>query len=304
MITKINNKIKFFLNSLEDNFTSRLLRALYATIIEANNGYLTLHAKGLVYTTLVSLVPILAISFALLQYFGVHNQVEPFLQNTLEPLGEKGLEISRYIINFIDNINVGLLGVAGTIILLYTAISTITQIEETLNHIWHVKRNRPWLRRIIYYLATIIFSPALVFTALLLTASLTNISIVQYLINMEPFGTLYLTIATLIPYIMTILAFSLVYKFLPNTNVSLSSAFLAGLSAALVWKFVGYGFAAFLRNSSNYDVIYSGFAALIIFLLWLYISWLIFLLGGHFAHAYQNAQLIKQEKFEHTDNEK
>jgi len=295
LLSKINHKIIHLLYSLnEHSKTVRLMRALYCTILEVNSGYLNLHAKSLVYTTLVSLVPVLAISFSLLQYFGVHNQAAPMLDNILKPLGEKGQEIGLYIINFIDNVDIGLLGTVGTIILLYTVISTIIQIEETLNHIWKTSTNRSWLRRIFYYLTVITFAPSLVFIGLFLTASLTNTDIAQSLLSIEPFGTLYLTIATITPYISAIIAFTLVYKFLPNTYVSFYSALIGGLSATLVWKGVGFGFAVFIRNSSNYDLIYSGFAALIIFLFWIYISWLIFLLGGQLSYSFQNVQVFRR----------
>jgi len=223
------------------------------------------------------------------------------LDNVLMPLGEKGQEIGNYIINFIDNVDIGLLGTAGTIVLLYTVISTIIQIEETLNHIWKTNTNRSWLRRIFYYLTVILFAPSLVFIALLLTASLTNTAVVQSLISIEPFGTLYLTIATITPYISAIIAFTLVYKFLPNTYVSFYAALLGGFSATLAWKGVGYGFAVFIKNSSNYDMIYSGFAALIIFLFWLYISWLIFLLGGQLSYSFQNVQVFRNIAVRHSD---
>ena len=96
------------------------------------------------------MVPVLAISFATLQYFDVHNQIEPFLQNLLHPLGNKGQEITTYIINFIDNVNVRLIGITGTIVLLYTVISTVAQLEETLNYIWKVDSHRHLLKRIFF----------------------------------------------------------------------------------------------------------------------------------------------------------
>ncbi len=295
MLNQINQKAITLLRQLDDSrLSTRLLRALYCTILEINDSYLTLHAKSLVYSTLVSLVPILAIGFSLLKYFGVHNQISPMLHNLLEPLGDKGDEIASYIINLIDNVDVNLLGIVGTLILLYTVINTLTQIEETLNHIWKVNKPRFWLKRVFYYLGVIMLSPALVVAGLLLTASLMNSNFVQTILELEPFGTLYLTLVSLLPYFTVIIGFTLVYLFLPNTKVKILTAFVGGLSAGLAWKLVGYLFAVFLKNSSNYDLIYSGFAALIIFLLWLYISWLIFLLGGLFAYSFQNSEVFNQ----------
>jgi membrane protein len=93
--------------------------------------------------------------------------------------------------------------------------------------------------------------------------------------------------------VSVVIAFTLIYKFLPNTFVSLKSAFAGAVLATLAWKAVGYGFAVFIRNSANYDIIYSGFAALIVFLLWLYITWLIILLGAQFNYFFQNTSTDK-----------
>ncbi len=273
MLASLNHKIVVFLKRLDsDRFSTRLLRALYCTTLEINNSYLVLHAKSLVYTTLVSLVPMLAISFSLLKYLGIHNQLAPFMQNLLHPLGQKGEEISNYIVNFIDNVDVSLLGIVGTLLLLYTVVSTIVQVEETLNHIWKVSASRAWWRRILYYLGISILSPPLIFVGILLTASLTSTTLVQTVIDIEPFGTLYLLIMSLVPYFSAILVFTLLYLFLPNTKVRLFPAIVGGTAGGVSWKLTGYFFTLFVKHSSNYDVIYSGFAALFVFLLWLYVT--------------------------------
>ena len=97
------------------------------------------------YTTLLSIVPLLALSFSVLKAFGVYNQIQPMLLRFLAPLGEKGEEVARRIVQFIENMNVGVLGVLGLALLIYTAISLMQKIEEALNHIWHIPRARPCL---------------------------------------------------------------------------------------------------------------------------------------------------------------
>lgn len=295
LLDRINHKIVTHLNQYSDSsIVIRLLRALYCTILDINDGYLNLHAKSLVYTTLMSLVPVLAISFSLLKYLNVHNQIAPMLLTLLEPLGQKGQDIGNYIINFIDNVDVSILGIVGTLVLLYTVISTIVQIEETLNHIWKIRRHRSWARRVFYYLSVIMFSPGLVIIGLLLTASLANIAFIQHILSIEVIDSLMFLVASITPYVSAIIAFTLIYKFLPNTRVELSSAFVGAVSATLAWKTVGFVFTLFVTRSSNYDLIYSGFAALFIFLLWIYISWLIFLLGGLLAYSYQHTEVFKK----------
>ena len=97
----------------------RVLRLGAAVMADVRGGDLNLRAMSLVYTTLLSLVPLLAISFSVLKGFGVHNQIEPALLNFLEPLGEKRMEITANIIGFVDNIQVGVLGTVGLLFLLF-----------------------------------------------------------------------------------------------------------------------------------------------------------------------------------------
>ena len=105
-------------------------------------GQLTLRAMSLVYTTLLSIVPLLALSFSVLKAFGVHNQTEPMLRSFLSPLGEKGEEVSHRIIEFIQNMNVGVLGSLGLALLLYTSVSLMQKIEESCNFLWHISQPR------------------------------------------------------------------------------------------------------------------------------------------------------------------
>src|SRR5450432_2300565 len=106
----------------------RLIRLVVVLIRDIWQGQLTLRAMSLVYTTLLSIVPLLALSFSVLKAFGVHNQTEPMLRRFLSPLGEKGEEVSHRIIEFIQNMNVGVLGSLGLALLLYTAVSLMQKI--------------------------------------------------------------------------------------------------------------------------------------------------------------------------------
>ena len=120
----------------------RLVRTVIVLARDLALGQLTLRAMSLVYTTLLSIVPLLALSFSVLKAFGVYNQIQPLLLNLLAPLGDKGAEIARRIAEFIENMNVGVLGAVGLALLLYTAISLMQKIEESLNYIWHIAAAR------------------------------------------------------------------------------------------------------------------------------------------------------------------
>ncbi|HFC53817.1 MAG TPA: ribonuclease BN, partial [Gammaproteobacteria bacterium] len=120
---------------------------LYVLVRDLARGQLSLRAASLSYTTLLSLVPLLAVSFSVLQAFGVYNQLEPLLLQFLEPLGPKGAEIGERIVSFVSNMRVGVLGSVGLAMLFYTVISLVNKIERSFNHIWRVKENRTFGRR-------------------------------------------------------------------------------------------------------------------------------------------------------------
>ena len=143
----------------------QMLRILTATARDIAEGILTLRAMGLVYTTLLSLVPLLAVSFSVLKGFGVHNQVEPMLLSMLEPLGEKGVELTNKIIGFVDNVNVRVLGSLSLVFLFYTVVSLMTKIEQSLNSTWRIRGGRNFIQRITEYLSVVMIGPILIFTA-------------------------------------------------------------------------------------------------------------------------------------------
>ena len=107
-----------------------LLRYVFVIVRDLHNGEMTLRAMSLVYTTLLSMVPLLAVSFSVLKAFGVHNQVEPLLLEFLAPLGPKGEDVGRNIILFVDNVNVGVLGAVGLAFLFYTVISLRIKVNS------------------------------------------------------------------------------------------------------------------------------------------------------------------------------
>ncbi len=274
------------------------LRIVYAVFRDLAAGQLTLRAMSLVYTTLLSLVPLLAVSFSVLKGFGVHNQIEPMLLNLLTPLGDKGIEISQTIIGFVENMRVGVLGTVGLALLLYAVISLIQKIERSFNFIWRVDKARPFAQRFSDYLSVILIGPVLVFSALGATASVMNTSLVQSLVAIQPFGYLVSFGVKMVPYVLVIAAFAFVYSFIPNTRVRLSSALIGAVVAGVLWQSVGWGFASFVVSSASYTAIYSGFAILILFMIWLYLAWLILLIGASIAFYHQHGEYLISRKRE------
>lgn len=267
----------------------RMLRALVATVREFRRGQLSLMAMSLVYTTLLSIVPLLAVSFSVLKGFGVHNQVEPFLLNLLAPLGDRGQEIAGQIITFVDNVKVGVLGAVGLALLFYTVVSLMTKIERALNYTWQVSRGRSYADRFTHYISVLILGPVLMFTSLGIMASVTASPMIGSLSAEPVIGDLIAWGSKLIPYLMVVLTFTIVYSLMPNTKVKVSSAFAGAVITGFLWQLTGWAFTSFVVNSPN-AAIYAAFFTLVVFMIWLYASWLILLVGGSISFFFQNTQ--------------
>jgi membrane protein len=271
------------------------IRLATAVGMEFRHRLLDARAAALVFTTLLSLVPFLAVMFSVLKAFGVHHVIEPFLAEALEPLGPKSREVTATIIGFVDNIKIGVLGIAGIAGLFYTTYSLIDKIEQALNAIWQVKQGRTWERKFADYLSAVLVGPVVVVSAFGLMASLQNHTVVQRLLELEPFGTLFVLTGELVPFVLLCAVFTFFYKVIPNTHVQLRSALIGGLCAAILWVLAGEAFAKFVAVSARYSAIYSSFAVLMLFLLWLYAGWMIVLIGAQFSffHQYPTAYLSR-----------
>ena len=269
-----------------------VLRVSHMLLRELMGGQLNLRAMSLVYTTLLSIVPLLAVSFSVLKGFGVHNKIEPMLYNFLAPLGPKAAPITENIIGFVDNVKVGVLGSVGFALLIYTVIALLQKIEAAFNFVWQIDHLRPMSQRFSNYLSVILIGPVLVFSAVGFTATVLNTGIAQQLAAVEPFGTLMLFGGELVPYLLVCMAFTLIYIFIPNTRVNFQAALVGGVIAGVLWKTIGWGFAAFIASSSKYAAIYSSFAILILLLIWLYISWLVLLVGSQIAFYVQHPKYM------------
>ncbi|QSA98150.1 YhjD/YihY/BrkB family envelope integrity protein [Methylococcus sp. EFPC2] len=269
-----------------------LKKWLHVLMREFDEGGLKHRAMSLVYTTLLSLAPVLAVSFSILKGFGVHNQIQPLLLQALAPLGPKAGELTANIIAFVENIQVGVLGFLGFLMLFYTVVSLLEQVEDCFNHIWRIAKPRSLYRRFSDYLSIVLIGPVLLFSAVGIAASMRNAAIVQDLIALEPFGTAYYLAGNILPYLLVVAAFTFAYSFIPNTPVKLRPALVGGLFAGLTWKATGWLFTRFMADSAQYSAIYSGFAVILLSMIWLYISWLILLFGAVVAFHVQHPRYL------------
>ena len=269
------------------------LRLGYKLQDEYRNGDLPVRASSLVYTTLLTFVPLLAIAFAVLKGLGVHNMLAPTIYTFLEPIGDKGEEIGDAILEYVDRINVRVLGTVGLAFLLYTVITTVQQIESAFNHFWQITKTRNFARKFRDYLSVLMVGPILMVAALGITTTVMSTTVVGALKAIEPFGTLIVLLTKLIPYLLTILSFTLFYFLLPNTKVRFMSAFAGGAAAGILWQLVSWAFTKFLVSTAKYSAVYSGFAIILVFMIWLYFNWLIMLTGVKVAFYHQFPAMLR-----------
>jgi membrane protein len=208
------------------------------------------------------------------------------------------VEIANQVIGFIDNIKVGVLGALGLGMLVYTVVSLLQKVEHAFNFVWHVERPRPLAQRFSQYLSVLLIGPLLMFSAMGVTAAFFGSSTVKALVAIEPLGALFKLVATLMPFAFVIAAFAFVYVLMPNTRVRLGSALVGATVAGILWQGIGWGFTLFVVDMSRYTAIYAGFAIVVVSMVWLYLNWLIMLVGASIACYYQHPSLLASPRAE------
>ena len=272
------------------------LQIIFMVARDLADGMITLRAMSLVYTTLLSIVPLLAVGISVLKGFGVHDQLEPTMIRLLAPLGENSAEISGRIVEFVENMKIGVLGTLGLLMLIYTAISLIQKIESAFNHTWRLQSSRSLMQRFSDYLSVILVGPVLLFSAVGITASLSSNHVVDLLNTLPYMNDLIHWVGKILPYFLVIAAFTFVYMLVPNTRVRPRSAFYGALFAGALWETSGVLFASFVGGSTSYTAIYSGFAILLVFMIWLYLNWVILLIGASISFYHQNPERLNWKK--------
>jgi membrane protein len=250
-----------------------------------------LRASALTYTTLLALVPMLAFMFAFLKGLGVQNMLEPWLIDKLSV----GLEDTvRLIIDYVNNVKVGTLGVIGLGSLLFSTIVQLGTVERTLNEIWGVPEGRPLLRKVSDYVSVMIIAPVLLLLAITANAALRNQMLVASLLK-QPY--IEEALVLMLTYVAVWGVFTFSYAFIPNTRVRLVPALIGGVVAGTLWQLAQWAYIEFQVGAVKYHAIYGAFAQLPLLMIWLYISWVIVLLGAELSFACQNVAIYPLERF-------
>ena len=244
-----------------------------------------LRASGLTYTTLLTLVPLLALMFALLKGLGVQKALEPLF---LERLTGGSHPITERIMEYVSHIHVGSLGTLGITFLFLTMILVLTNIEMAFNQIWQVDRGRPWLRKCSDYLGLVVILPVAMFVSVSLMTFVKSHLVTQELLSIDLLGRTYVYLLKLAPFFVMWLAFSFIYLFMPNTRVNPISASAGGIIGGTLWQVCQWAYIHYQFGFRTYGAIYGALSQLPMLLIWIFVSWIILLLGAEIAFAHQN----------------
>jgi membrane protein len=274
--------------SEETGFRGRLRMAgqlIWLLAGDAFEGRLDRHARGLVYSTLVAIIPLLAFTIIALKAIGERGFLAPALYQLLAPLGYGGREIEDKLLGIVGNVHVGLLTSFSVVVLAFAAVMLLAKIESALDAAWQVTDARLSFWRVLQYVGLLIVGPIFLLAAFGLTATLTSRSVLAHLAII---GDALPAFGIALPYLIAVVAFTLINLITPNVRVRLRPALAAGIAGGLVWQAVGQLFAFLAARSTGLSAVYSGLAILILFLTWLYVSWLILILGGRLGFYVQN----------------
>lgn len=246
-----------------------------------------LRASSLTYFSMLSIIPVFALAFGIANGFGFEDKMNEFIDKTFQEQEQIITWIKKMVSDLLDNTKGGLVAGVGSVILFWSVIQVLNNIELSFNDIWQVKKARSPIRKFSDYLAMMIISPF----AIALSGSFT-VKINQAANNLEFIQP----IIKLIPYASIWLLFTLVYIVMPNTKVRFKYALVAGIVAGTLSMALQWGYFEFQIGVTKFNALYGSFAAIPLFLLWLQITWLIVLMGAEISFAYQNIENYEFEE--------
>lgn len=245
---------------------------------------LMLWASALTYTTMLSLVPFLALAFTVLKKMGVQNSVAPLI---LHQLAGNSDDVAVRIMEYIQNANTASVGIIGLLFLLFTVLLIMDSITDAFNKICEVKETRPFWRLLVEYLAIALVGPALLALLMTMTSLVQSQWLVRWLIQETLLGEPVLIFFKLVPYILIIMVLILLYRLVPNAAVSLRSATIGGMVAGFAWQAAHWGYFHFQFGVARNNAMYGALALLPFLLVWIYLSWIIVLLGLELTMLHQ-----------------
>lgn len=234
------------------------------------------YASALSFSSLLSIVPFLAIVFTLLKLLNVHTSLTPVI---LSNVTAGSHELITRILHYIHSTRVGSLGVVGVTTLLMSVMATLDTTEDAFNQICELERGKAYHHKLRDYLIVIISIPLLLALSVSITTSLQNQNLLRWLFSLPGFGNKLMTLFRMTPYLSTWIALLFLYKFIPNTRISLKNALIGSLTAGTVLQIAQWLYIHLQIGVSRYNAIYGTLALLPVFMIWIFTSWIIVLAG-------------------------
>ncbi|MFN5183503.1 MAG: YhjD/YihY/BrkB family envelope integrity protein [Bacteroidota bacterium] len=260
-----------------------------------------LNATALTYYTVFSVVPVIALTFAIAKGF---NFEEDLKKQILDKFSEHQGAVNsalEYAHNMLENAKGGVIAGVGILLLIFSVVRLLASIEDAFNDIWQINKGRTWIRKFTDYTTILIVSPILI----LLSGSINVIiaskfsEILNYMGLTEESTFLVTLLLRTVSFLLLFLMFTFMYMVIPNTKVDFKAALKAAFYATILFEIVKWAYLYFQIGVTQYNQIYGSFAALPLFLVWIQLSWFIVLFGAELAFSYQN---VKHYELEHEIN--
>lgn len=248
-------------------------------------------AASLAYTTLLSLVPSLAVAFAMLKGFGGLDSIQARLEELVYThlVTTSSLQAADYIQRFTERVDAGTIGAVGFLALIITAVSLLNTVAGAFNRVWGVEDRRSLKDRFLTFFALTILGPLLFGASISITGTILH-SKVWTRLAIPGLGP---ALSLLVPLMLTWAGFLLLYIVIPSAPLRLRPALLASLTVAATWEFVKIGFEWYVANVASYGKLYASLSVIPVFLLWLYVGWVIALLGFEVAFFLQHPEACR-----------
>jgi membrane protein len=257
-------------------------------------GRLVYRASALTYFTLLSIVPVFALIFGVAKGFGMDSLLTRWLQLHLDWAGDALPTIIDFAKSLLAHTKGELVAGVGFLFLFYSVIMMLNHIETALNDIRHVEKQRTWVRKFTDYLAMMILMPIFLFVS---TSAMIYLSqTLKSVTDQTQISWLFKAFFSFVPYLMSWFLFGCMYTIMPNAKVKLKPVIIASIIAGTVFQLWQLVYIKFQVGVANYNAIYGSFAALPLLLIFLYYTWIIFLLGANIAYTIENIKRIEIER--------
>ena len=279
------------------SFVIRQLRIIVLAARGFMNDRVQLRASSLTLYTMLSLIPFVAIAFGIAKGFALDQKLQELLVNEFKSQPEVLTWILNQANSAIQATSGGYIAGIGLIILVWSVMSLLDQIESSFNHIWQIDASRPWLRKFTDYIAIMIFAPVF----LILSSSITvfvSTELSDFMARssiLEFFKPIIVFLIKLAPYVLTWIALTILFVIMPNTKVRLVPALVSAVIAGTILQFLQWLYIDLQFGITKLSAIYGSFAAIPLFIVWVQSSWIILLLGAELSFANQNVSRYEFE---------